>query len=339
MAEHPVTEWLREGGGPPGDGQDARMGATGAGEAGDRAEAAWRPEAAWPEAEPADAGGRARRLWRIAATAWAGLVIGVAVLLVGGRLVGAEVGSGPAPQAEAGGSAGGSSGGSAGAEVPDAGTADAAAPPPPPVAAPPATDGAEDASAAPDPSAAPGLAGAPTSPEMAEGPAAAAALVAVRLGLTSAAEPARYVDLVHPESTERHGDVVIVTVAAVILEGRDGRWTAARAARYGVAVDTGGAHPRALGAPWPLLASDAPVPEPPAVVPLSEEIDGEALLEALVAAGYRDATVEGGLPGAPAPLVRVRITAVAPGEDATAAHDVWLGTDGGLRVLGDGAPS
>jgi hypothetical protein len=283
----------------------------------------WRPDPA--EVEEADRSDRARRLWRIAAAAWVAVVLVGGSLAVGGRLqpIG-EVGVAGAPSvadeppAEEDAAGDGATTGASGADPTTGGGA--------------ATAGGAAPSGGVDPVGPPGTA-APTS----DTELGALAVIAVRLGLPVDEGVTRYVDLAQAETFERHGDVTVVTVAAVLLEGTDEAWETARPARYGVAVVGGGGEggPAVLGSPWPLPAPAGPGREAGGTpAPLEDPELASRAASALVAAGYGDPTVLGALGGAPPPLLRLRIAAAAPGERARREHDVWLHTDGALRVLG-----
>jgi hypothetical protein len=160
----------------------------------------------------------------------------------------------------------------------------------------------------------------------------AAAAIAVRMAVTTDAEPtSRYVDLVTAESADREDDHAIVTVRAVLLEGSEGRWSSVRTARYAVALALPSLQP--LGAPWALPAPEASDPAPlPLALPEDPTLIDE--LAAVVGdAGYREVTIEG-LAAAPAgDRMVVRVRGVGPGEPTEGVHDVWL--DGSAtRVLG-----
>lgn len=190
-----------------------------------------------------------------------------------------------------------------------------------------------------------GVAGAATSGR--DAAVAATAVVAVRLART-AHEPdgrTRYVDLALPSDVAWHGDVAVVTVDAVVLDGAADGWQPPRLARFAQAVlAEPGAPPRPLGRPWVLPAPPAEG-EPPVLEPLDDpEASGAAAIR-LADAGYADVEVAGlaRLTHAPG-LVVVTATARAPGEDRAGTHHVWLaeGAEGAVLGLHDpdtGGPS
>lgn len=175
----------------------------------------------------------------------------------------------------------------------------------------------------------------------------AAAALAVRLAVTTTAEQdepdagRRYVDLAVPEALTWAGDVAVVTVAAVVLEGDGDRWHTSRPARFAVPLHVVEGRPTTLGAPWP-LALAAPAADPPRWEPADADHDGVA--RALSAAGYTDIDamdVEArGASGAAdqIPLLRAHVQARAPGEPEPRAHRLWLRTEPEPAVLGADHP-
>jgi len=163
----------------------------------------------------------------------------------------------------------------------------------------------------------------------------AAAAVAVRLAVTSApASPAerRYVDVVIPASMHPVGDVTVVTVAAVVLEGSADRWHAARPARFAVPTRYVDGHPVAVGDPWPL-----PVPPPPGADAAWEPApaDRAGVARAVEAAGYTDVEVlevhaHPELRG----VLRAHVDALGPGEATPRSHRLWLHGETDPAVLG-----
>lgn len=170
----------------------------------------------------------------------------------------------------------------------------------------------------------------------------AAAALAVRLSLTTAEAgsdadgPRRYVDLAVPDGVHQAGDVAVVTVAAVVLEGSGEQWHTSRPARFAVPLQVVDGQAVAVGDPWPLAppAADAEGPrwEP-------ADVDGEAVARALAAAGYTE--VDGlEVDARPASetdrplLLRARTRARAPGEPAPRDHQVWLRGEPEPAVLG-----
>ncbi|MFO8075885.1 MAG: hypothetical protein R6T85_07180 [Egibacteraceae bacterium] len=260
-----------------------------------------------PEEEPSPRRRRARLLL-LAALPWA---------VLGGVLVGARDGG----SAEEGAEASPGSAEQAGARDDGAGATDATD----------ATDDEagrtdDDATDATDDDA--GRTGADTARDDEPGatvpPAAGAgAVVAVREAATASAgdEARRYVDLAVAEAAEAHGDVTVVRVLAVVLEGDARAWTDAAIERYAVAVAPDG---RALSAPWR-------VPDPPAAgdEPAWHPVDDD---EALAAA--RDALERHGAePGGDLAVDRAE---AAPGLLRATWRDaeVWLADADPPRVLG-----
>lgn len=206
---------------------------------------------------------------------------------------------------------------------------------------------ATDESAAPAaPAGAQAAAGEPTA---AVDPAlGAAAALAVRLTVTTAAEEGdpgaerRYVDLAVPEALTFVGDVAVVTVAAVVLEGAGDRWHTSRPARFAVPLQLVDGRAVAVGAPWPLAlltpTADALDWEP-------ADADQDSLTRALSAAGYTDidaVDVEApatGAQGDETPLLRAHVQARGPGEPERRAHQLWLRTDPEPAVLGADHPA
>jgi hypothetical protein len=309
VGERPITDWLHDG-----DDERGVGGPQGQGDTDPSEEDPWRPR---PEATGS------RRLWRLTALSWVGLGVLLVVLTAAGRVVADPVDDGPSPAEEL----------AAGLPAEGEDAAVEASPAAPPTGAP-----AAPAASAEPPAASASAAGEPAGGRDAEHAVTAAAAVAVRLHVTAGVDPARYVDLVAPVSVERHADLAVVTLAVVLLEGREGRWESVRPARYAVAVDTAGGGPRVVGGPWPLPdpAADAGAvaPDEEEVEPLPPSADAEAVLLALGDAGYGGAALSGALAGAPPGLLRVRVHAVAPGEAHAEVHDVWLENGERPRVLG-----
>lgn len=173
----------------------------------------------------------------------------------------------------------------------------------------------------------------------------AAAALAVRLAVTTPAEEdepgadRRYVDLAIPESLTWAGDVAVVTVATVVLEGDGDRWHSSRPARFAVPLQVLDGRPTALGAPWPLALAT------PAADPSRWEravVDHDGVARALSAAGYTDISAmdveaRGASAAAAADqvlLLRAQVQARAPGEPEARAHRLWLRTDPEPAVLG-----
>ncbi|MBW3602530.1 MAG: hypothetical protein KY434_07520 [Actinobacteria bacterium] len=159
---------------------------------------------------------------------------------------------------------------------------------------------------------------------------AAAAAVFVRTELTDTDPPGagaredrlRYVDLAVPESVSWRAGAAVVTVRAVVLEGRAGRWVDATVVRYAVPMGRVGAVPVPLAEPWAVASDDAarpsrrwrPAAHDPAAARAALRRGGYAGLSAL------RLHADPALPG----VLRARVTAVAPGDDDPQVHDVWL---------------
>lgn len=166
----------------------------------------------------------------------------------------------------------------------------------------------------------------------------AAAAIAVRLSVTTSGQAPpdgserRYVDLAVPEAMRWHGDVAVVTVAAVVLEGPAEHWRAARATRFAVPVGLVDGEAVILGDPWvvgPWADREAPVGWQ------ATAADAGAVAVAAEAAGYSDAdvreiTAHADLAG----VLRAEILAHAPGEQSPRVHQLWLRTEPELTVLG-----
>lgn len=183
---------------------------------------------------------------------------------------------------------------------------------------------------------------APGEPPAAVDPAlGAAAALAVRLTVTTAGADdgadRRYVDLAVPEALTWIGDVAVVTVAAVVLEGAGDHWHTSRPARFAVPLQLVDGEAVAVAAPWPLVVG-APTADMSAWEPADADHDGVA--RAVSAAGYTDIAaieVEARAPAGPEdhpPLLRAHVQARAPGEPGPRAHQLWLRTDPEPTVLG-----
>lgn len=164
----------------------------------------------------------------------------------------------------------------------------------------------------------------------------AAAAVAVRTSVTDGRR--RYVDTVAPESLRWVGSVAVVTVRAVVLRGRDGRWLAARPARFAVPLRGGADGPRVLATPWPL-----PPPSPGVAAGDFRRVDDEELATAAAAAlgraGYDG--LDGlrlGRDPALAAVLQATVRARAPGEPTPRRHELWLADEPVPRLLGHDAP-
>ena len=167
----------------------------------------------------------------------------------------------------------------------------------------------------------------------------AAAAVAVRTGATATDGLARrYVDTVAAESVIHHGDIAIVTVRAVVLDGTADRWLRARPARFAVPVGAADGEVVALAEPW-VLAPPTARPAAPAWRPLADRSLAPAVVVTLRKAGYRTIglarlSVRHDLVG----IVRSSVRARAPGERTVRRHTLWLSDDSPPQLLGASPP-
>lgn len=161
---------------------------------------------------------------------------------------------------------------------------------------------------------------------------AAAAVIGARLEVARLAEGtgrSRYVDVAVAEGAERVGDLVVVNVLAVVLEGEDGTWTSERVERFAVPLRAeASGEPALAGAPWPLPAPAGDRAEGPTWTDSDESAPGVA--EALEAAGFQGVADLGTARADDAPLVRAIFSADLP----PGRHEVWLTDDQDMRVLG-----
>ncbi|HUH07235.1 MAG TPA: hypothetical protein VML96_05430, partial [Egibacteraceae bacterium] len=226
--------------------------------------------------------------------------------------------------------------GSVGPPVPQpAGSTPAAALSAPPGAPPPgegpAADGANLGGVDPRPAASSAAALPAAASPADEDLLRAAAVLAVRAALSgplphgdaSGAEE-RYVDLAAAESLHRAGNAAVVTVVAVIVEGADGRWDTARAARFAIPLSVGPGGPTPLGAPWALPSPELAV-QTPGWEPIDDDAMADGAADALRSAGYQTTAIDA-IARAPGldDVVFVQAVAVAPGESAARPHDGWL---------------
>ncbi|MGH8905457.1 MAG: hypothetical protein ACRD0K_02820 [Egibacteraceae bacterium] len=180
-----------------------------------------------------------------------------------------------------------------------------------------------------------------TPPEQPLDPAlGAVAALAVQGALTStdpATGRARYVDLALPEAATWIGDIAIVRVAAVVLEGAQGRWDQPRRARYAVPIGTGQGALTLLSPPWALPDPPQTTPAVAALTPLEDQARAELAGRAMTAAGYQDVDVHG-LARHPvmAGVLQAEANAIAPGETSSRRHTVWLRDDPVPTLLGMG---
>ncbi|MGH3442584.1 MAG: hypothetical protein ACRDUY_11200 [Nitriliruptorales bacterium] len=218
----------------------------------------------------------------------------------------------------------------------------------------PAVDGrehvaeAEPASPLPEPRVTPDGPGAVLAPEafvvgarVAPGAAEAAAVaVAVTRSWLGDAAPALdlglgtsgiagYLEHVVVESVDLPlPDLAVVSLLAVMLDAEDDVWTGARTLRLAVPVRLSPEAASPAGSPWLLPAPDLSI-DAPDWIAVDDPVEMAAAGAALVAAGYRDVSVDRLERSESWPL-RATVTAVAPGAAEPAEHTVWL-----RRHLGD----
>lgn len=167
---------------------------------------------------------------------------------------------------------------------------------------------------------------------------AAPAALTVQHALTSIDEATgaqRYVDLALPERVTWVGDVAIVQVAALVLEGEGGHWEETRPARYAVPLQVNGDVVRVLGAPWAIPAPPQITPGESSFVAFNDPALAEAVGRGLDETGYAGVKVRSlgrdpQLPG----VLRAEVTAIGPGERQSRAHTVWLRDHPTPTVLG-----
>lgn len=167
------------------------------------------------------------------------------------------------------------------------------------------------------------------------GAAAATAVQQVLTGTDQASARSRYINLALPEAVTWVGDLAIVDVAAVVLEGTDGRWDRPRAARYAVPLRVRAGVVRLLSVPWALPDPPQSAPGDTAFVPVNDQALTEAAGRALNAVGYRDVQVKAlardpDLPG----VLEVEATAVSPGEEQARLQEIWVSDHPSPTVLG-----
>ncbi len=174
----------------------------------------------------------------------------------------------------------------------------------------------------------------------------AAAAVAVRSQVSGpiagAGDPpdrVRYVDLAVGESVTWVGDVAVVTVAAVVLDGAAGHWQDAQSVRYAVPLQRRDGGVVTLGRPW-AVPMHAAAPPPRSWQPVAAPELAEPVLGALAGAGYnavggvelsRDPELAG--------VLRARVEAVAPGEGSARLHELWLRDGPSPTLLGLPGPT
>jgi hypothetical protein len=165
--------------------------------------------------------------------------------------------------------------------------------------------------------------------------ALAALTVQGALTTADAAGIQRYIDLALPEAATWMGDVAIVRVAAVVLDGAQGGWDTPRRARYAVPIRADDRGFTVLGPPWAL--PDPPQTTPTLTAPASFEdpTRAEAAATALAGAGYQNVTIRSlardpTIPG----VLLAEVDAVAPGESSSRTHLMWLRDDPVPTLLG-----
>jgi hypothetical protein len=287
-------------------------------------------DTAWPDAAPSEPPARTRthRVWVMAAAPWAVAAAAGAALVLGGPEGTAEPNPAVAESPAAGETDPGDQALPSGEAAPGSQPASVQSP-----TAAPSTGRPLDRHGPAGPMAPafpePGATGSQVPADL-----AAAAAVTVRMALTTDAQPtARYVDLVVAESVDhRDGEVAVVTVRVVLLEGARGRWDSVRSARYAVPLSITDLQP--LGGPWALSVPAVEDPAPLTVEPLEEPERAAVLTSTAEAAGYREVSIEGLVTAAPAGLTVVRLRGIAPGEQTEQTHDLWMDATG-TRVLGD----
>jgi hypothetical protein len=145
----------------------------------------------------------------------------------------------------------------------------------------------------------------------------------------------RYVDLALPEAATWTGNVAIVKVAAVVLEGAQGRWEQSRSALYAIPIGAGQGAFTVLGPPWALPDPPQTTPVAAALVPLQDHRRAETTAHALAAAGYQDVTIRSlAHDPAIAGVFQAEVHAIAPGETSSRSHIVWLHDDPAPTLLG-----
>lgn len=157
-------------------------------------------------------------------------------------------------------------------------------------------------------------------------------------GTDQASARSRYINLALPEAITWVGDIAIVNVAAVVLEGTGGRWGHPRAARYAVPLQIREGVARVLSAPWVLPDPPQAAPGGTAFASVSDLALTELAGQALRSAGYRNVQVRAlardpGLPG----VLKVEVTGISPGEGEARLQEIWLSDQPSPTVLGTSA--
>jgi hypothetical protein len=167
------------------------------------------------------------------------------------------------------------------------------------------------------------------------GTTAAAAVQQMLTGTDPASNRSRYVNLALPQTATWVGDVVIVDVAAIVLEGTGGRWDRPHPVRYAVPLRVRAGTVRVLSAPWTLPDPPQTAPEDTAFAPIEDWTLTEATGRALRTVGYQDVHVQAlardpGLPG----VLKAKVTAISPGEGQPRSQELWVSDQPSPTVLG-----
>lgn len=140
----------------------------------------------------------------------------------------------------------------------------------------------------------------------------------------------RYADEAVGTDIERLGDVAVVTVIALVLEGGERGWDRSLTTRHAVALRSVPSGVEPLGAPWALPPSGTP----PEHEPVPDE-SPDRVLTALEAAGYRQISdLRLSRPAGVGGVLVAAARAVGPGEDAPTEQQVWIRDGPEPSVLG-----
>lgn len=167
------------------------------------------------------------------------------------------------------------------------------------------------------------------------GAIAAAAVQQAFTGTDQASGRSRYINLALPDAVTWVGDVAVIGVTAVVLEGAEGRWDQPQAARYAVPLQVRADAIHVLSVPWALPDPPQTAPAGTAFAPVNDQALTEAAGRALNAAGYRDVHVQAiardeGLPG----VLKVEVTGINPVERQPRSQEVWVSDQPSPTVLG-----
>jgi hypothetical protein len=166
------------------------------------------------------------------------------------------------------------------------------------------------------------------------GSTAAVAVQQALTGTDQVSNRSRYINLALPEAATWVGDVAIVDVAAVVLEGTGGRWEQPRAARYAVPLRVQAGVMQVLSIPWALPNPPQTAPGDTTFAPVNDRTLAEAADRALSAVGYQHIQMQGlardpSLPG----VLKVEVTAVSPGEGQPRSQEIWVSDQPSPTVL------